>query len=198
MGKTILTFALVLVISFLNEYNCLAQTAPKDEIEVGIGALTVPGIANVATEVFSSVFSLGSYTTQSNSTGSLTAGYKHRVAGHLDLGGLFLVNHISQTIYHNDTQTGSGHINWTALMGTLDYNWVDHQSFRLYSGLALGASIYKKKQENNSGQTMTQSNTYLAFQANLLGAKLGKSFSGGLMLGFGYEGLIGLNLGYRF
>lgn len=179
-------------------FDSVAQR-PTKEIEAGIGIGTLPEIASIYTEAFTTLFSLGSLETETKATGGLSLGYKARVSDRLALGGTYVFEHFDKTFYRNGSQIGTGDVNWHAFMGSLDYYWVNNSSFGLFSGAGLGFAIYSDKQRNrSSGEEDSDSGVTLALQLDLLGMDFGRQFNVALAFGAGFEGILAIRLGYRF
>lgn len=168
------------------------------EIEVGFGAGTTPTFVEAISEVLVSLASLGSVDVETSTTGGISFGYKSRVSDQLDLGVNYVYQHFDKTLSQDNTQVGTGDINWHSVLGSLDYYWVDNTNFGLFSSAGLGFSAYNEEQRDDSGQMESESQLYVAYQLDIVGVEFGNNFNGSLALGFGYEGILSMNLGYRF
>lgn len=178
--------------------NGLAQK-PGKEIEFGVGIGTIPQFVSLTSDIITGVFSFGAIDNiEVSGTAGISAGYSSRISGRAAAGVTYVFEYLNKEYYSDNNRVGSGDVMWNSLMGSLDYYWIDRTKFSMFSGVGLGFSLYREKQENRSGETDTASKGYVAFQVDLLGFEFGRQFNVTTAFGFGQEGLIALRLGYRY
>lgn len=198
--KSKLLFLFVFLFTFLGADDVFAQeSSPKKKIEFGVGIGTAPEFVNIFSDVFTSIFTLGNIDTETRATGGLSFSYKSRISERVELGGTYVFEYFDKTILREDNQIGSGNSSWHSFMGSADYYWINRRAFGLFSSAGIGFSFYSETQRNEqNGSEDSDSEASIAFQLDLLGLEFGRQFNVALALGFGFEGLLGLRLGYRF
>lgn len=85
-----------------------------------------------------------------------------------------------------------------SLMPQVNFYYLRTDLVSLYSGLAVGGSLYLEEDRNIDGKNKYETNFNVAFQVNGIGIRVGKQVAGYAEFGFGNKGIINLGISGRF
>ena len=198
----------------------------KDEVAVAVGVGSNSQIINA----FSSIFSImgealistmitgGQFvgtTTYENEKDipALSVEYFHHLSPGVSIGGIAAFNGTSSDMYcklrHTDGSTvtnekvGSSHKYYFSVMPAAKFDWLRKKNFGLYTKVAVGATYYTEKQEQDVNgekkEVHDDSGVRFNFQASLLGVEVGsQKFRGFAEFGVGEQGIALAGLRYKF
>lgn len=182
------TVLLSTVFSFLSYFSFAQHNYVKNEIEGAYGIGIVPEIREVA----ASFFNAGQNHTRAESitgTGGFCLAYNHYISKRFAIGITAVYSQATVT-YH----VPSAKLNWSVMSALVNakYNYVYDPLFHMYSGLSAGCSF------SNIIGSVKGSNTAIAYQARIIGARFGAKFGAFAELGFGYEGILKAGVSVQF
>ncbi|MFA5419677.1 MAG: hypothetical protein WC341_14595 [Bacteroidales bacterium] len=131
-------------------------------------------------------------------SGIISFTYRHISQNEMVLWGFTAgYNQSSATIYNLGTNAGTLDRQFITVAADIEYRYVNRGIIQLYSGVSAGYQIGSEKLTApvDSGLSNdTGSINRIAYQANVLGIRIGKSIGGFAEFGFGYKGIINLGL----
>lgn len=186
---------LLMSLSFL---DTLSAQYYRHSISAGYGVLTFQDVASVTTDIIVSVAS--AEVIDVSSSGVLYVEYSYYRTNHwrfvLDANYIKVKSTFVQG--PNQQPYGNGEdIYYSGMIG-VNYHWIADAFIELYSGLQLGASYVKSRQDYVGGTEATDNIIFPAFQITGLGLRVGKKFGGFAEAGFGNKGILNAGLDLRF
>lgn len=133
--------------------------------------------------------------TRSYSTaGPIRIGLKHHEGKHLMLGGEFNYTNVETLDKYSSGATVFTNFQHYTLMGSANYKYIDKPGLTLYTGGGLGVCFAKATNHENNRK---MNDLYLAFQADFLGVRVGKTVGFFAEVGYGFNGFLSGGLFYR-
>lgn len=192
---------ILIVLIALATLTSITTKAQKNEINVSYGVVSANAFSEFYAESILNGITLGSHDFKNfKSTGSLGIDYYRSVSDHIKLGAALIYEQISRDYYFEKKFRGKIEANYITIMPQVKFLYITKPAFELYSSLAAGASLrYEEFQPSKSGVKKDDaSDIFFAFQANLLGIRVGKKLGGFVELGLGNKGIINGGISYRF
>lgn len=164
---------------------------------LGYGVATANSIEDVITDIVITTATGGSYNVaDSKYSGAIFGGYRTYITKKLEFGGTFVYENSSKDLLKESIKAGSVSTNTYAILAELKYNYINHEKFRLHSGI--GAGVAHARSSTKDDVIIEHDNTTdFAYQVDALGFSYGKTFSVSLNVGYGYKGVANLVLAYR-
>lgn len=188
-------FAATLCLLVFFTQNGLAQDGGS--FYVGYGVATANSVEDVIGDIIITTATGGSYkVTDSKYSGAIFGGYRSYVTEKLELGGTFVYENSSKDVLMESAGTSSVSTKTYALLAELKYNYINHQSFRLHSGIGAGVAHARTSTEDDV-KIEKDKTTDFAYQVDAIGVSYGKAFSVSLNVGYGYKGIANIVLAYR-
>jgi len=189
--KTTLVILLLLTLVSSNAY---AQDQ-MHEISFFAGTGSLQDIAESFGDIFPTIITMGYIREETEMvTPVLGLNYRYHLNKVVSVGATFnyqqfenKFNLLDRSLFTTDTR-------YYTFMGRVDFTYLRRRIFQMYSGVGLGIS-----HQNESGEDVESYNkTHFAYQANLVGLRLGKEVAGFLELGFGCNGIVAAGIAYQF
>jgi len=200
MKKIILILIMAIMLS--KSYGQVVSPTHHNEIAGSYGILTSNQIINVFKDVFSVIFSFGNFDKQNiEYSGGWFLTYKYLPKNN------FLINASvgldmckGDLIGDDQVKYGEFKTTYTSAIVGFDYRYLNQELIQLYSGLDLGVTLCRSSgTQSDSGITDSMwDGSYLNFQINLLGVRVGRSLAGFAELGYGYKGMINGGVSLQF
>ena len=193
---------LMFVFSAFYSFAQHADKSYRDEVQLGYGFFTAPQIVNsIGDNFIIPALSLGFNRNRShiNSNGVVTASYLHHTRNRVSFGGEIVYDAFTKTVYDYESGIKSDDIKnrFTSILGRYDYNYIDNENVRMYSGVSLGISFLKQQSRTNPDITGNK----VMFAGNLcpFGIAFGsKKIRCYFETGFGFKPSLAAGLCYRF
>lgn len=164
---------------------------------LGYGIATANSIEDVITDIVIITATGGSYrVTDSKYSGAIFGGYRSYIIEKLEFGGTFVYENASKDLLTESEGTSSISTKTYAVLAELKYNYINHQHFRLHSGIGAGVAHARTSAEDDV-RVEKDKTTDFAYQIDAIGVSYGKAFSVSLNIGYGYKGLANLGLAYK-
>ncbi|MFC6101334.1 outer membrane beta-barrel protein [Olivibacter domesticus] len=164
---------------------------------LGYGVATANSIEDVITDIVITTATGGAYkVADSKYSGAIFGGYRAYITKKLEFGGTFVYENSSKDLLSESTKAGSVSTNTYAVLAELKYNYINHENFRLHSGLGAGVA-HARSSTQDDVIIEKDKTTDFAYQVDAIGISYGHPFSISLNLGYGYKGIANLVLAYR-
>lgn len=197
MKKNLISIALVA----FGIFTCITAQAQKNEINVSYGLVSTNSFSEIFAESILEGFTGGLHSFKNfKSSGSINLDYYRAISKNLKVGGALVYEQVSRDSYFDKKFNGKTETNYISVMPQIKFLYIAKPAFELYSGLAAGASLrYEEYNSTDQGvKSQKESDIFFAFQANLLGIRVGKKLAGFAELGFGNKGILNAGISYRF
>ena len=188
------TTLVILSLLTLVSSNAYAQDQ-MHEISLFAGTGSLQDIAESFADIFPTIISLGYIREETEMvTPVLGLNYRYHHNKIVSVGVTFNYQQFENKFYLLDLDLFTTDVRYYTFMGRVDFTYLRRNIFQMYSGVGLGIS-----HQNESGEDIESYNkTHFAYQANLVGLRLGKEVAGFLELGFGCNGIVAAGIAYQF
>ena len=201
--KKVVTIVAIVLFGLLINFEVKAQ---KNEVRISYGVLTSSELIQFLGEDFLATALTGGLYSPSNyrSSGAIGVDYYYKLSKRWSIGANFTFEELKKDVSYdkNRTVAGNSKNNYFTFMPQTRFSYLNNNGIELYSGLSLGASLRAEKFTPSKNETTLEgedsSQLFLAFQANLLGIRVGKKLGGFAELGFGNKGVINAGVSYKF
>jgi hypothetical protein len=166
------------------------------ELHFGVGIWTWQN-ENFDSELSHYLYDLGIHTDyHMNTTGAICFGYRRYTHKKRFSVGATL-------IFENNTAeygfTAEYKSNGVYFLIETRYYYIHQRRFQLFSGFSPGIAFIEIKDSNSkNGISLPESITQFAFQANLIGVRVGGKVAGFVEVGLGYKGALNVGVSHRF
>lgn len=200
MKRVFILFLLLLTFSISNGQDLLQS--PKHELAVSYGLITSNQFIDVMKEVFTAVFSFGTYDkANKHYLGSYHLTYKYAPIDQLLIG---LTGSIDKSkgdlLDENDVVDGEYSTTYSTAIVSVDYRYLHREMVQLYSGVGAGISVIQDVGRDFATSTKEkgEASTYFNFQINLIGVRVGKALAGFAEFGVGSKGIVNAGISWQF
>ena len=166
----------------------------KNDLSVSYGVLSIDQLGDILGDVLTVVVTLGTFgKTNIKYTGVPFLTYHYSANSRFGFGGAIGGYSSSGVLQTGGSDVGTyRERNYVAAV-ELDYHWVMHEGFQLYSGAGFGIRYRRGTYETT--ETEVANKVMPTFHLNVLGLRVGKTVGFFAELGFGYKGtlLAGIN-----
>ncbi|MGC1242800.1 MAG: hypothetical protein WA874_14510 [Chryseosolibacter sp.] len=190
----------VFVICFLIPSDLDGQPDPDrgKEWRVGYGILSDVRIIAAFAETYSTIASgISGEPLRSDyaSAGPVIIRCDLLVSRRISLGPEINFVQIKRTEMYSSGEVSRDRFFFANLSARIDYYYVNRESVRMYSGLALGPSYIFDRSE---GAQDDSSGFFVAYQLNFFGIRFGREWGGYAEAGFGRNGLLNVGISKQF
>ncbi len=177
-----------------------AQDEPKHSIRLTYGIGTAAEFEDASDEIFEAVLSNGTRVSNTTYSGSLGLQYDYTVSPKFSVGLGLLYETIKKDVTvttttdvtYNEGYSGK----YTTILASATYTYMSKPKFGLFARAAIGPSFLKEKVSTT--QTAENTATKFAYQFSPIGIRAGQKLYFHAEAGYGYLGIIGIGVGYRF
>lgn len=193
-------FSIKLFVSVLFLLACFTRNGLAQDggtFYLGYGVATTNSIEDIIADIVITTATGGSYkVADSKYTGAIFGGYRAYVTEKLEFGGTFVYENSSKDLLMESTKVSNISTNTYAVLAELKYNYINHENFRLHSGIGAGVAHARSSTKDDVIIEKDEA-TDFAYQVDAIGFSYGSAFSISLNLGYGYKGISNLVLAYR-
>jgi len=197
MRYVLLFFGLLAGLSLLSQN--VEKSYQHHDILIGYGAFPIDQFLSVESNMLNSSLPDKRYVRDHYSgSGVITLTYRR-----ISRSGFFMwgvtagYNQSSASVYHVGQLVGELDRNFITVAVELEYRYVNSGIVQVYSGAGLGYQFGNEKLKPTVESGLSEvsgSINRLAYQANVIGVRIGKTFGGFAELGFGYKGIVNVGL----
>lgn len=193
MKKTTILLAVLFISTIV-----FGQEKGTRDLSINVGIVTSNGFLNSVETMFSDVISNVKTKNDKEATPAIGITYKYAVKDNW-----FVYADGVYQVYKADLVTGNteiGDVNHTYLtlgLGT-EYHYIVKDIFQMYSGGSIAFTSQSSKFKTSSSSIKDNSDSFLNFQVNVFGFRVGKRLAATLELGYGYKGIVNLGVSYQF
>ena len=189
--------SILILIFIFSSFFTYGQEEPN-RISFTYGLITAPEIIDLASDVVASVVTAGNYRTEKNtSTGGLFLGYRRFLTKRFNAGFSLGYEQISKDIISGNEVEGKVNSNYYMALAEMEFNYLSREMVQLFSSLGAGIALRNENAEVDNEEE-SETSTFMAFQVDALGLRVGRSFGASATVGFGYKGIITAGLSYQF
>lgn len=167
----------------------------RNEVYAGYGMLTDIRIA-FETENFLGIIAGAQYA-DVKGPGAFMAGYNRYLSRKVSLGATVTYQYLQITGTYSSGEPINNYYSLLNVMARFDYHYVNDEKVQIYSGAALGPSFILGNWQDAEGREKHFA-PFVAYQLNLIGMRVGRTWAGYGELGFGRNGLLTLGISRRF
>lgn len=178
----------LIVILLGSSFNLSYGQQKRHEFSASYGLVTSSQIADILTNILLITITIGQAAKVDNKyPGALVLSYKYVGKSRFGFGVTLALDRASGNLAMSGNPVGTYTEKYYTGAVEFDYRYINRKNFCLYSGLGLGLTV--RKGEYRYSDTETSSNLLPAFQATLLGFRLGDKIALFGELGGGYKGV---------
>lgn len=194
MKKNILLICLCL--AFMSSFS---QQKGTNEVGITFGGLSSNEFLSVTNQIIESILTPSNTSYQYESTSpAITMNYKYAIKNKWFLFADGAYQAISENVLVNDIKTGDIKNTFLTLGLGTEYHYVSKDWFQMYSGVSIAYTFQFVNYTGNTTFFKDGNSSFLNFQINAFGFRIGKKFAGILEFGAGYKGIANLGLNYQF
>ncbi len=192
---------ILLAVLFISTIT-FGQEKGTSDLSINVGGATSNGFLNIYDNLFDNLF-YGLFTsttiTNERSTPAIGITYKYAVKDNWFVYADGVYQGYKADLVQSNTKIGG--VNDTYLtfgIGT-EYHYIVKDIFQMYSGGSIAFTSHQSSEyKTSSPSTEDSSDSFLNFQVNAVGFRVGKTLAATLELGLGYNGLVNLGVSYQF
>ena len=159
------------------------QEKADHEFTIGYGILSTNEMVKDVGNGISTLFSFGTTSIETKSTGALNLAYKYAVSQKFKIGAVLASEKLTDVIQGTFSSASEEvHHTYTTIAIESDIRYILKENFQMYSGIGIGYTVV------SSGE-YDQSN-YMNFHLNAIGVRIGRVVALRLELGIGYKGVL--------
>ncbi len=188
MKKYIFVLLFVLIAAFAH-----SQEQGTMDFNVSAGILSSNFFIDFTADVLTGVFTFGQSNFKTRYIPVLNAAFKYAVMNNWFVNAGFTYEYAKKQLLDNNGGVLDNQIHnyYNFAIGT-EYHYINSDIIQIYSGAAIAYTLHMY--ESNKGPNNL---SYVNFQLDAFGLRIGKSLAGFLELGFGYKGILILGISYQ-
>lgn len=193
----------ILLFNLLIFFNVFSQNDDRENfsrIALTYGVLTAPKIFDFSSEVLTPEYfnniNEDFRTNISSSTGAIFFDYHLLLTRILNLGVAVGYEKITKDVFINDELVGEVNDKYISLMGEIEYNYISRDILQVFSGISGGLTFRNENAEIDDNEEKS-STSFISYQIDVVGVRLGRSFGVFAKVGFGFKGLLNGGVSYE-
>lgn len=199
--KKFLTVAILALLS-VSTFAQTTEKTKKHDIALSYG--TISGMEMVVGVWIDILDAIGDHTDNFEYQGCFSAQYHYQLESWLRVGGKFIWERNRHDIFTDskkDVKCGYGDHNWTSLLASAQFTYLNKKYVKLYSGIDLGVSaliLGDYFDDQNYHKDDTDYSFLPGFNITPFGLTVGNSLYGTFETNIGFDAFFKVGLGYRF
>ncbi len=182
----VLLFILIAVFAHSQEQGTM-------DFNLSAGILSSNVFIDTTADLLTGILTFGQSNSKTRYIPALNAVFKYAVMDNWFVNAGFTYEYVKKQLLNNNGVVLDDQIHnyYNFAIGT-EYHYVNSDIIQMYSGAAIAYTLHMY--ESNKGSNNL---SYVNFQLDAFGLRVGKSLAGFMELGFGYKGILILGISYQ-